>query len=48
MIPSIPQIPSRLGCRKSPGRFYTGHHTQLTRRSLVGFEEGGGSTQEYY
>jgi len=24
MIPSIPQIPPRLGCRRSPGRFYSG------------------------
>jgi len=30
MIPSIPKIPPRLGYRKSPGRFYSGHHRHLT------------------
>jgi len=30
MIPSMPQIPPRLGCKRSPGRFYSGHHSHLT------------------
>jgi len=27
MIPSIPQISARLGCRGSPGRFYSGQQS---------------------
>ena len=27
MILRIPQIPPRLGCRSSPGRFHSGHHS---------------------
>jgi len=30
MVQSIPQIPPRLGCRRNPGRSYSGHHTHLT------------------
>jgi len=27
MIPSTPQIPPKLGCRRSPRRFYSDHHS---------------------